>query len=235
MKGDKPVVRQSLAADTDTAKFRSNIYNFLSLLYAREPSQELIDEILKPDFVDILSGIGVEFNDEIIKAPREKLTEDLIVEYTRLFLGPGPHISPHESVYVGGYRDRDPKIGLLWGNATAEVKDMAENLGFTYREDYHGIPDHLAVELELMGSLAAREYDMLINGNAEEAYKCLLQEKRFLTEHLSRWIGVFCGQVIENARHVFYREMAHLTRDYVLQDVEMVDRKISEFEGELHA
>lgn len=226
------MMKQKFSTYADTAKLRSNIYNFLSLIYTKEPDSELINSIMTPDFLNILSEIGIEFGDEVLNTPRETLMEDLRVEYTRLFLGPGPHISPHESVYVGGYRDRDPKVGLLWGNATVEVKDMVEEFGFGYRYEYSGIPDHLAVELEIMGNLTARESDMLMIENVQESYQCLLQEQKFLTEHLSRWIAEFSGQVIENADHVFYREMASLTRDYVLSDKEVVDRQISAIKDE---
>lgn len=226
------MTKQSLSVYADTAKLRSNVYNFLNLIYAKEPDPELINTIMTPDFLNILSEIGTEFGDEVLKTPKEKLMEDLSVEYTRLFLGPGPHISPHESVYVGGYRDKDPKVGLLWGNATVEVKDMVEDFGYGYRDEYNGIPDHLAVELEIMVNLTAREHDMLTNKNVQEGYQCLLQEKKFLTEHLSRWIAEFCGLVIENADHVFYRELASLTRDYVLNDMEVIDQHISEIKDE---
>jgi len=230
------MAEQSLTTTyADTAKQRSNIYNFLSLIYAKEPEKELLDEIITPDFLNILSELGIEFGDNVLTTPSEELLEDLTIEYTRLFLGPGPHISPHESVYVGGCRDKDQKIGSLWGDATVEVKDMIEDLGYGYREEYHGIPDHLAVELELMGNLTAREHDMLAEQNLQEGVKCLLQEKQFLNEHLSRWISEFCGQVMENADHVFYREIARLTRDYILTDTELVDQCISDFKGELHA
>ncbi len=228
------MAKQSLLNYAEMAEQRSNIYKFLSIIYAKEPDKELLEKIMKPDFLNTLSEAGIEFGDEFLKTPNEKLLEDLIVEYTRLFLGPGSHISPHESVYIGGYRDKNPKSGLLWGDATVEVKHMVEELGYVYREEYNGIPDHLAVELELMGRLTAKEHDVLINEDIREGYKCLLQEKQFLTEHLSRWIEVFCDRVTENAGHVFYREMARLTRDYVLNDTEMVDRRISEIKGELN-
>lgn len=218
----------------EIAKQRSNLYNFLSLIYAKEPNRELIDKIMEDSFLDNLSKIGIEFGDEVLKTPKEKLLTDLILEYTRLFLGPGPHISPHESVYVGGYKGGDTKTGLLWGNATVEVKDLVEEFGYFYREEYNGIPDHLTVELELMGRLTAKEHDGLFNENLLEGYNYLLQEKRVLTEHLSRWIEDFCQRIIENTNHVFYREMAQLTREYVLNDIDLIDQCIEKIQGELN-
>lgn len=227
------MAEKTLLSYPEMAKQRSNIYNFLSLIYAKEPDQKLIDKIMEDDFLSHLSEIGIEFGDEFLKTPRERLLEDLICEYTRLFLGPGPHISPHESVYVGGYKEKDGKTGLLWGNATVEVKELIEEFGYCYREEYNGIPDHLAVELEVMGELTVNEHYGLISENHLEGYNYLLQEKRFLTEHLSRWIGEFCQRVIENTEQVFYREMARLTREYIFNDLALVDQCIAKIQGEL--
>lgn len=228
-----PVGKKTLTDYSELSKQRSNIYKFLSLIYAQEPDEKLVEKILEPEILIALSEVGIKLSDEVILESKEKLLEDLIVEYTRLFLGPGHHISPHESVYIGGYKDRDPQIGLLWGNATVEVKDLIEELGYIYQDEYNGIPDHLAVELELMSNLTAKEHDVIINDNLNEGYNYLSKEKQFLNEHLARWIEPFCELVVENAEHSFYREMAFLTKDFVLNDISLIDQCISEIKGEL--
>ena len=54
----------------------------------------------------------------------------------------------------------------------------------------------------------------------EMAILCLKNEKKFVDEHLSRWIPDFCEKVVKAADLSFYREIAGLTKTFI------------EFEGE---
>jgi len=81
------------------AKNRSNIYGLLASVYRQEVTSDLIQQIKDPQFLGVLSDLGTEGLDTFLQKPENELLEDLAVEYTRLFLGPGKHISPHESVH----------------------------------------------------------------------------------------------------------------------------------------
>ena len=107
---------------------RSNIYSFISLVYLREPTKELVNILRRQDVEKVLNEGGIKIDLKIYGERDDRLLDELTVEYTRLFLGPGKHISPYESVWHKDY-------GMLWGKTTSEVKKIIESLGLTYSAD----------------------------------------------------------------------------------------------------
>jgi len=81
------------------AKNRSDIYGLLATLYRQEVTSDLLQQIKDPQFLGVLADLGFDVKREFLLKPEKELLEVLAVEYTRLFLGPGKHISPHESVH----------------------------------------------------------------------------------------------------------------------------------------
>ena len=77
--------------------------------------------------------------------------EDLLVDYTRIFLGPVEHVAkPYGSVWLG--RPAGADAGLDDGGPAA----LREG-GFEIDEDFREFPDHVAAELEFLYLLIFRE------------------------------------------------------------------------------
>jgi TorA maturation chaperone TorD len=203
------------------ARHRSDIYGLLAAVYRQEITSDLIQQIKDPQFLRALSVLGVEAIDDLIQKPEAKLLEDLAIEFTRLFLGPGMHISPHESVH---HQREDGQWGNLWGASTAEVKRFIETTGLGYSDDFKGLPDHIAVELEFMQQLTLREEQAWKEADAAKAGACRQVEKRFIEEHLIRWIPSFCEKVIQEAELPFYRSFADLTKSFIEFEMEEMNR-----------
>ncbi len=205
---------------------RSNLYGLLSLIYNRELTAETLRELKKPEFRETLSKLEIQWGGDFFNKPEEELLLDLTLEYTRLFIGPGKHASPHESVYR---EDKEGK-GLLWGEVTVEVREIIEGAGLKYEADYKGIPDHISVELEFMQRLTKYEYETRESGDREKASRCLEHEKRFLESHLDKWVPLFCDKVMEEGKLPFYREIARLTKEYI----SLEKRHVNELLSSLH-
>jgi len=204
---------------------RSTVYGLLSRVFRKELTPELLRQIKDPQFMGVFYGLGVQLDDEFFSRPEEDLIEALAVEYTRLFLGPGRHVSPHESVHhdlQGG------DWGKLWGKSTVEVKKFVETLGLKYKEDDHSIPDHVSVEFEMMQKVIEKEAAEWGKGSNAEALSFLKIEKMFIDDHLIQWIPVFCDKVIAQADHAFYREIAELTKNFIEFEKENIDVYISD-------
>ena len=197
---------------TPLANFRSTIYGFLAAIYRQEVSSDLLQHLKDPQFMGVLANLGIEINNGYFKKPERELLEDLAVEYTRLFLGPGKHISPHESVH---HKKENTQSGQLWGESTAEVKKIIESSGLEYKTEYTGLPDHISVELEFMQQVILREEQAWQNDDKETALLCQENGKKFVDGHLARWVPNFCEKVIDAAESPFYREMAQLTRSFI--------------------
>ncbi len=200
---------------TDTAIMagqRSDIYGFLAMVYRQEVNSDFLEQIKDPRFLGVLSDLGVEMNGGFFEAPEEKLLEDLAIEYTRLFLGPGRHVSPHESVH---HQRAEGKWGQLWGDSTVEVKKFIETTGLEYQTDYKGLPDHISVELEFMQQLTLREEQAWEEEDMEGATYCRKIERKFIEEHLIPWVPEFCEKIMQEAELPLYRDLAVLTRNFI--------------------
>ena len=214
----------------EQAQQRSNIYGFLARVYRKELTLDMLARIKDPDFKEILSDMKVKLGDEFFSEPDAKLIEDYAEEYTRLFLGPGKHISPHESIH---YERDDGDWGSHWGGSTVEVKKFVESLGLEYKETDRSIPDHISVELELMQKVIEKEKQAWSMKNGKDALHYLKIEKMFMEDHLSKWIPQFCDKVMADAELSFYREMAELTKGFVEFEKEEIYSNITEAQKEV--
>ena len=204
------------------AESRSHVYGLLATVYGQEVTPALLEKMAAPGFLEALSPLGLEMDAGFFRQPAGRLLEELAIEYARLFLGPGPHISPHESVQR---EDGDGPKGRLWGEATVAVKRFVEAAGFVYRDEYKGMPDHISVELEFMQFVTDRESQAWAQGDEDSGLRCRAIEERFLREHLLCWVPSFCRKVASGAELDFYRKMAALTDRFMrFEDTEMRSR-----------
>jgi len=213
----------------ELAGHRSNIYGFLAAVYRQELTSELYQQMKNNEFQEVLSNLGVKFNNGFFQNSEKELLENLAIEYTRLFVGPGKHISPHESVH---HKKEGVQSGQLWGELTAQVKKIIESSGLEYKSEFTGMPDHISVELEFMQRVVQREAQAWIADDDETALLCLKNEKKFVYQHLLGWIPGFCEKVIEAAEMPFYREMARLTRSFIEFEKQEL-KKLIEDAGEI--
>ena len=204
----------------EQAQQRSNVYGFLAAVFRKELTGELLAQVKDSSYSKVLSDLEIQLGDEFYSASDNELIEMLAIEYTRLFLGPGKHISAHESIH---YERDDGDWGNLWCASTVEVKKFVESLGLKYKETDTSIPDHISVELELMQKLAAREGQAWEKNDGKEAAHYLKIEKMFMEDHISKWIPRFCDKVIDEAELSFYREMARITQSFILFEKEELE------------
>jgi TorA maturation chaperone TorD len=209
----------------ETARQRSNIYGLLATIYHKEITKELLKQIKHPQFLEILSDLGVQLENDFLQRPDDELIEDLAVEYTRLFLGPDKHISPHESIH---HKRDDGDWGQLWGKDTILIKKFIETTGLEYKSEYTGLPDHVSVELEFMNKVTEREAQAWEENDSDGTLNCLKIEKKFIDEHLGKWIPQFCDKIMSEAGLSFYREMAKVTKHFIEFEKEEINKYISE-------
>ena len=194
-----------------SAQLRSNMYGLLASVFRKEPTETLIRELKDPRLSGVLSEMGVELGDIFFNVPESEAADLLGQEFARLFVGPGSHISAHESIFV----EMDGGMSALWGKKTVEVKNFIETAGLDYQPEYTGIPDHISVELEFMQKLTAWEAEKWADHDQKNAEYCGSVQHMFLELHLSRWLPQFCDAVVDRAELPFYRSMAELTRSYM--------------------
>jgi len=136
--------------------------------------------------------------------------EELQVDYTRLFLNPtGPLAAPYESAWIAG---KDP---MLFDEVIQSVLDSYRAGGYEVDEGFRDLPDHIAAELEFLYALIFREARAVASGNEAERAEAIDLRRRFIEQHLGRWIGPFAAALRGGGETELYRALADLTERFI--------------------
>ena len=196
----------------EMATARANVYGLLADVFREAPSEALLSQLGEPEFSGALQALNFSLDEMFDNTPMEQLVENLAIEFTRLFIGPGSHISPHESMQV------EARFGeklSLWGSRTVEVKKFMQAARLKVDESFSGMPDHITAEFEFMQQLLLKEAEAWSEEDSELSANILKIEKRFYEEHLSQWVSNFCDRVIDAAGHPFYKQFSEVTKGFI--------------------
>ena len=196
----------------ELAAARANVYGLLADVFREEPSEALLSKLGEKEFSGALQALDISLDEVFENSSHEQLVEDLALEFTWLFIGPGSHISPHESMHV---KARFGEVQSLWGTQTVEVKKFMKAAGLKIDDSFGGMPDHFSAEFEFMQRLLLKEAEAWANEERELGANILAIEKRFYEEHLSQWVSSFCDKVIDATGHPFYRQFSEVTKGFL--------------------
>jgi len=101
----------------------------------------------------------------------------------------------------------------------ADIAGFYRAFGLEMGGESHERPDHLAVELEFMYFLALKEAHARRGGHAEGIEICIDAQKKFLQDHLGRWLNAFHEQLRLSGAGRVYRALVRLVGRYVSWDV----------------
>jgi putative dimethyl sulfoxide reductase chaperone len=148
---------------------------------------------------------------------KEKLLEDLAVEYASLFLGTTPkYVFLLESVYLGTDH-------LKYGAPYHKVLEAYKRLGFTKAKGFQEAEDHVAVEFEFMSNICTWTAKTIQKRDTLNALAYLNLQNEFLRDHILRWVPDLCNKLDKEATLEFYRMLAHLTLGFVTLENEIPD------------
>jgi TorA maturation chaperone TorD len=191
------------------AEERSDLYCFLSRVFRAPLSASMLRKIRSKTFMEALSAAGVTLDSGFVAGTEASLLEALAVDFTYLFHGPGGHIAPYESVQTA----RDG--GELNGPAATAVRHAIETSGFHVDPEARQLPDHIAVELEIMSALLRREADAWREIDRVEVLRCRDDQRSFFISHLGVWGQEFGRRIQEKAETSFYRAVGKLLADFI--------------------
>ena len=135
--------------------------------------------------------------------------QELLVDYTRLFLGPtGALAQPYGSVWL-------EDGSSLMRESTVAVNALYDEGGFELAEDFRDLPDHVAAELEFLYLLLFRRAEAARNADPAAAERFAQTQRRFLDEHLGRWVAPFAAAIRDGAQTAFYRGLGGLAESFV--------------------
>jgi TorA maturation chaperone TorD len=211
----------------EMATARANVYGLLADVFREEPSEALLSKLGGPEFSGALQALNLSLDGVFGNTSRAQLIEDLALEFTRLFIGPGSHISPHESMH------REARFGeqkSLWNAQTVEVKKFMAAAGLKVDDSFSGMPDHLCAEFEFMQQLLLKEAEAWTDEEHGLGANIFKIEKRFYEEHLSLWVPNFCDRIIEATGHPFYKQFSEVTKGFIDFEKEILQDLMDETE-----
>lgn len=201
----------------DEATAREDLCRFLSACYY-EPGPEFAEEKL----FDSMLVAATRIHPKLANQARQLRTafaaqdlQSLLVDYTRLFLGPLEALArPYGACWLNA-------PALAEDNPPLAVLDVYREGGFDMDAEFMELPDHVAVELEFLYLLIFNRNQAAKAGRLNEASATALLQQRFLDEHLGAWIGPFSAAVAAGAATAFYRELAVFTEHFVRMESAM--------------
>ena len=192
---------------------RADVYRLLSACYYQPEDSFLEEDVfsqLKTALAKASPGgvIDAAALDDCFKASG---VEVLMLDYSRLFLGPFEILAkPYGSVYLDGEK-------IVMGDSTMLALELYREGGFEVAEDFLEMPDHIAVELEFLYLLSFRIGKA---SDDEERARLIVLKQKFLEEHLGRWVGTLSEAIRKGAQTDFYKRLADLTEQFVLEDLQ---------------
>ena len=138
----------------------------------------------------------------MIKALSMHTEEELLVDYSRLFVGPAELLAvPYGSIYL----DKDKRI---MGDSTIAVIEFYKSHGLVMDEDFKEVPDHIAAELEFMYYLVFQEIQALEASDLTAASAVVEAQDVFMNKFLRSWVDKFANKIEEVSETGFYKALA---------------------------
>ncbi len=208
------------------------MYRFLSAVYLRPASRDLLRQLLAADFRRQLSML---FRNEAVTeierfAAGFDPDRDLVAlrqEYMDLFAVPtARYVTPFEDVYRVAGENGEP-AGPLLGGSAVEVIRIYRAAGSKLDSACTELPTHVGVELSFMAFLCAREAEApaAVQRNRDVAWsptdRAMVRElqTRFLREHLCDWFPRLGQVILAQTESPLYRGLVLITEQFLAEDL----------------
>ncbi|MCP4399037.1 MAG: molecular chaperone TorD family protein [bacterium] len=202
---------------------RTALYHLLQGLYTYPLSRDKVEPLLELVSGDKRLEEGISLLRNVLKVVREweGFLEQLNIEYTRLFEGPGrPPVPPYASFYLND--------GLLMGPEALAVRQIYLEWKVAPIQIGHVPDDHIALELGFMGHLSG-ETVAALNQRDDIQWQTLLKaQMHFLNEHILAWVPHFCNQIASATPNEFFQGLSKLTQTFVEIDCLWIQGKEEE-------
>lgn len=192
---------------------RADLARLLAAAFC-EPEPSFAEERLFESIVEAAHRVGPELGALAAPLPAAftaQSLQDLLIDYTRLFLGPeGALAQPYAAVWLA-----QGQGNALVQETTLAVEALYERAGFEVDDDVRELPDHIAIELEFLYMLLFGEAQALSQGDADKRADRVTLRQEFIADHLGRWIGPYTAALAKGAQTEFYRALAKLADRFI--------------------
>lgn len=185
-------------------RLRGDSFRLLAACFY-QPQRDMFEEGLLHNLAESLKEFcpgAAHYAEEMIKLLPVYSDAELLVDYSRLFVGPSELLAaPYGSVYL----DKERR---LMGDSTVAASDFYRSRGLVMDKDFREVPDHVAVELEFMYYLVFKEVEAVVAINMTAAAAALESQEIFMSNFLRPWADKFAHKMAEGAETGFYKALA---------------------------
>jgi TorA maturation chaperone TorD len=205
-------------AQNEALASRANIYLILARCFrppetGLEEDLDLLEQMLRRLYAPCLTQA-----EALRKTYQTTDREALRVSHAKLFVGPYDLLAPpYGSVYLDSER-------RVMGDSTMEAATIYERAGLSLDPTNHEPPDHFATELEFMYYLGFQQATGRGDGLEE-------LERRFLLNHLGRWMEPFTDRILASGLGGFYATLAELTAKFIALEMDRLSPSSPLVEG----
>lgn len=224
---DSPAVERALS--------RSKLYLLLSWAYLYPEDDEFLDYVQSGEFVEdgraALESLRAVLDSDLSEEATESLDkiETHLTEIEHWSSSEGINWKvqdlrdEHRRVFSNVIALDCPPYETLFGNdhvfgqsyVMGDISGFYTAFGLQLSQDIHERLDHLAVELEFLHFLAYKESYALCHDGKEKIKTVIDAEKKFVKEHVGRWVPLFAGMLKIKADYGFYKSIADFTSAWV--------------------
>lgn len=187
------------------------LYRFLAVPF-RYPEEKTLCGLDWDEASEAVALLGTpnEAFEALRSSPRDPAA--LQLEYVRLFGHTvGVECPPYETQGGGSHI-------FMQAQELADIAGFYHAWGLDVSDRAKERVDHISVELEFMSCLAFKEAYAVEKSNGEQSSLCRESQKKFLEEHLGRWVPAFTSLLEQKAGEGFYGALARTLREFIVSD-----------------
>jgi TorA maturation chaperone TorD len=196
---------------TLTEHARASIFNIFTALLC-QPEEDLIENDEVFGALDVaMKDVSPESSEIVVRiqeAAKKCTAQELLIEYTRLFIGPFKTlVPPYSSLYFGS--------DTLMSDETVWVVDFYRKAGLKYDQETKEVPDHIAIETEFMYWLIHNEAEALDSGDRDRAFALWEKQQEFFRKHYRKWAPEFCARVATETNNEYFRLLSECFSKFI--------------------
>jgi TorA maturation chaperone TorD len=195
---------------------RASIFNVFTALLC-QPEEDIIknDEVFDTLrlALDIVNPECSKIVGRMQEAVKQNTTQELLIEYTKLFIGPFKTlVPPYSSLYFGN--------DTLMSDETVRVINFYKKSGLKFDENIKDVPDHITVETEFLYCLIHNEINELDAGNRDKSFSLWENQQEFFDSHYKKWAPEFCAKVATETNNEYFKVLSECLSKFI-NDVEI--------------
>jgi len=176
-------------------RLRADLYNYLGLLLAGPPDQEILEQSAGLSGDETALGEAISTLARVAKVSKPK---SVISEFNALFIGLGRgELLPYASYYLTGFLNEKPLAALR--------NDMASR-GVTRAGNVFEPEDNIASLMEMMGGLIVGRFGRQAD---------LESQKQFFNKHIGPWAGHFFSDLEAAKSSIFYASVGAVGKNFM--------------------